>query len=138
MIQSVSRSMFVQWAFRMVAGVALSSGLASICRADWTLTTADFKEQPQLTVNTWSAGAGLAATDSSGKLVNVPTREVISLSSEKKIAPEAASRSWKLALRNGDTLFGEAGGLSGQSLLFKVAEFGVVAVPLKRVTSLSS
>ena len=102
-------------------------------RADWSLTTADFNQQHQLTVNTWDA-QGLSVTGPDGKLVRVPTRDVVSLLSDH---PAAGNKPWRLALRNGDLLLGEPIDISGQSLEFK-CEIGTIAVPLKSVQSLSS
>ncbi len=102
-------------------------------RADWTLTTADFSQQHQLTVNTWDA-QGLSATGPDGKLVRIPTRDVVSLTADH---PAAARKSWRLALRNGDLLLGDPVDISGQSLEFK-CEIGTLAIPLKSVQSLSA
>jgi hypothetical protein len=112
---------------------------ASAHAATWTLTTADGAQQPGLTVNTWSPAEGLSATDASGKLARFPSRDLVSLArAGQPPAPDAAANRWKLALRNGDVLFGQPTGVSGQSLLFTTPELGAVAVPLKAAVSLTS
>jgi hypothetical protein len=112
--------------------------LSTAARADWVMKTADFKEVPHLTVNTWTVDEGLSATDVSGKLVTFPTRDVLSLYSGQKMVSDPASRAWRLSLRNGDVLYGDAMGISGKSLVFKIPDFGELAVPLKRVSMLSA
>jgi hypothetical protein len=71
-------------------------------------------------------------------LTTIPTRDILSLSSGRMPSADAVSRNWRLLLRNGDELFGQATGISGKSLLFKVTELGSVAIPLKRVAMLSA
>jgi hypothetical protein len=114
----------------------LAAILFSTCaaRADWSLTTADFSEQHKLTINTWDAD-GLSITGQDGNLVKVQTRDVVTLTSDRHLSPP--TKPWRLALRNGDILYGEPIDISGQSLDYKVAELGPIAVPLKLVQSLS-
>src|SRR5689334_23112862 len=97
--------------------------LASAAHADWTLTTADFTSDPNLTVNSWDIDQGLSLTSQSGKLRTVQTRDVVSLVSSKPRTP-AAPASWRLILRNGDLLDGDPVSISGQSLLFRTRDAG--------------
>ncbi len=117
--------------------VALSAAafLASTARADWSLMTSDFSQQHPVTVNTWTAAEGLSVTGQNGKLNTLPTREVVLLSSDKKIAPPVG---WKLRLRNGDLVYGEPVAMSGQSITFKTPDLGNVNLPLRSVAELSA
>lgn len=117
--------------------VALSAAafLASTARADWSLMTADFSQQHPVTINTWTAAEGLSVTGQNGKLNTLPTREVVLLSSDKKIAPPVG---WKLRLRNGDLVYGEPVAMSGQSITFKTPDLGNVNLPLRSVAELSA
>jgi hypothetical protein len=125
-------------AFRhLAAALGLAALLTTAARADWTLQDCNFKEEQHFIINTWTPGEGLSITTQSGKLASVPTRDVLELTSGLKPVSDPASRGWRLALRNGDVLYGDALGLSGKSLLFKIAELGSLAVPLKRIASLS-
>src|SRR5689334_19633094 len=111
-------------AFRHLAaalGVAL---LGVSARADWTLKNPEFKELPHLIINTWSPAEGLSVTNQAGKLETIPTREVLELSSGKTPISDPASQAWRLTLRNGDVLYGDASGISGKSLKFKTRDLG--------------
>ncbi|HUO10650.1 MAG TPA: NPCBM/NEW2 domain-containing protein [Phycisphaerae bacterium] len=121
---------------RLLPAILIASVLAhaAAARADWTLTSADFSEQGKLTVNTWDA-TGLSVTGQSGNLVRIPTRDVVSLVSDLPVAPP--NKSWCLALRNGDLLYGEPADIAGQSLEFKT-DFGTIAVALKDLQSLTT
>jgi len=124
-------------AFRhLAAALGVATLLTVQAQADWKLTTSDLKTTDHLTLNTWTLGEGLSATDQSGKLVTFQTRDILTLDSGRPISPDA-SRAWKLSLLNGDTLYGDATGFSGKSLKFKTIELGTVSVPLKRVASLT-
>ncbi len=120
---------------RVSACSVIILALAAVARADWSLAAADGPQQPHLTVNTWSALDGLSVTDQSGKLMKVDTRTVITLASDHK--PAAASNAWRLTLRNGDTLLGQAAAISGQSLTFTLPELGTIDIPLKSILSLA-
>jgi hypothetical protein len=125
-------------AFRNLAaalGLAILSTAAA--RADWTLQDSDFQEQQHFTINTWTPADGLSITTQSGKLATYPTRNILSLSSGLKPVSDPASRGWRLTLRNGDVLYGDPSNFSGKSLIFKTQELGQLAVPLKRVATLS-
>ncbi len=121
---------------RSVMTVALLLFAAAAARAEWTLVTSDFAEQKGLTVNTWDLHDGLSVTTETGKLMKVETRKVLSLASEKVKAGDATGSSWKLMMRNGDVLFGEPAGISGQSLQFTMPEAGKILVPLKLVAGI--
>jgi hypothetical protein len=126
-------------AFRNLAAALGLAVLASAANADWTLITADATSsngQPNLTINTWTAAEGLSATDRSGKLVRFPTRDIVSLSSGRKVSTEPHTDRWRLTLRNGDVLYGLPEKFSGKSLVFRVPEIGQVAIPLKNVANL--
>src|SRR5262249_14750847 len=103
---------------------------AAGARAEWRLVTSDFAEQEGLTVNTWEVRDGLSVTTETGKLMKVDTRKVLSLASEKVKPGDATGSPWKLIMRNGDVLFGEPAGISGQSLQFTMPEAGKILVPL--------
>src|ERR1035437_10211616 len=122
---------------RMAAlGVLAALALGSAARADWTLINGDFAQQKALTVNTWNVSEGLSVTDA-GKLLKVPTRNVLALTSDRpRAAAVGGGAAWRLALRNGDVLYGEPGAISGQSLEFKATDAGTVAVPLKLVAAI--
>jgi hypothetical protein len=123
-------------AFSQLAAALGVVTLLSSARADWSLLTADFQNQQHLTINTWNPQQGLSATSASGKLATIPSRDIVSLDSGRKIN-DASPRLWKLSLRNGDLLLGEAAGFSGQSLVFITADLGKLAIPLKSIASLS-
>ena len=127
-------------AFRQLAiALGLSALLASSAHADWTLTDADFKTQQHLTINTWNTDDGLSANDQSGKIITVPSREILVLTSGVKPVPYPGSTAWKLVLRTGDVLYGDAVKVSGKSLMFRVEGIdGELAVPLKRISALSA
>jgi hypothetical protein len=112
----------------------LIGGLAPVVRADWTLTTADFKTQAKLSVNTWMPGEGLSVSTAAGNLVKTASRDVVSLVSER--AKAAGSGKWTLTLRNGDVLDGEPVGVTGQALSFAVAELGTIELPIKSLAIL--
>ena len=81
--------------FAFLSAAACIAACAVSARAEWTLTTADFSEQRQLTVNTWDA-QGLSVTGPDGKLVRIPTRDVVSLASDRSIT---RSKPWRLCRR---------------------------------------
>src|SRR6478609_8899023 len=85
-------------AFRNLAAALGLAVLATAAHADWTLVTADNVAanagQPNLTINTWTGTEGLSATDKSGKLVRFATRDIVSLSSGRKVSAEAQSDRW--------------------------------------------
>jgi hypothetical protein len=111
----------------------------SSVRADWTLTTADMKDQPRLTINSLIGDDGLSTTVLGGKLLNLPLREVLSLSSGLKVVPYPGSNAWKLAIRTGDVYYGDAVKVKGNSLMFKVEGIeGEIAIPIKRILTLSA
>ena len=96
--------------------LAAALGLAMLStgvRADWLLRDANQQEQ-HLTINTWTPAEGLSATDTKGKLIAVPTRDILRLSSGQKAASDPASRAWRLALQNGDVLYGDTQKISGK------------------------
>jgi hypothetical protein len=125
-------------AFRhLAAALGLAALLTTAARADWTLQDCNFKQEEHLVVNTWTPAEGLSVTTQSGKLASVPTRDVLALTSGTKPVSDPATRGWRLMLQNGDVLYGDPMGLSGKSLLFKIPELDVLAVPLKRVSTLS-
>ncbi len=124
-------------AFRhLAAALGVATLLAAQVRADWKLTTADFKVSDHLTINTWNPTDGLSATDQSGKLVSFPTRDILALDSGRPVSADPPP-AWKLTLLNGDVLFGDAIAFSGKSLQFKCSDLGVVSIPLKRVATLT-
>jgi hypothetical protein len=112
--------------------------LAHSARADWTLTTGDFTEQKNLTVNTWDPAEGLSVTDNTGKLIRLDSRNVLGLASTTTKINVGANAAWKLSLRNGDVLYGEPVSISGQSLEYKIAEVGTIAIPLKLVSTITA
>lgn len=114
--------------------LVLIGGFTSVARADWTLTTADFKTQAKLSVNTWMPGEGLSVSTAAGSLVKTASRDVVSLVSER--ARTAGGGKWTLALRNGDVLEGDPVGVSGQTLSFTVAELGTIEIPIKSLAVL--
>ena len=122
--------------FGMLKGLVGVAGLMVLCcgtaRAEWTLLNGDFAEEKGLTVNTWTAAEGLSVTDNSGKLIKVDTRQVLSMTSDKSKG-EGSGSAWRMMMRNGDVLFGEPSGVSGQSLQFTMPEMGKILVPLKEV-----
>ncbi len=114
----------------------LICSFTSIVRADWTLTTSDFKTQAKLTVNTWTPGEGLSVSAEDGGLIKTDSRRIVSLVSDRPKAP--ANGNWTLVLRNGDVLDGEPVGVSGQSLQFKITELGPIDIPLKNLATMQS
>jgi hypothetical protein len=130
---NLSRGAFRQ----LAAALGVATLMAVQARADWKLTTSDLKTADHLTLNTWTLGEGLSATDQSGKLVTFQSRDILSIDSGRPVTADA-SRAWKLSLLNGDTLYGDALGFSGKSLQFKTIELGTVSVPLKRVATLTA
>lgn len=126
-------------AFRNLAAALGLAVLSTAAQAEWTLQTAAGGDAlANLTVNTWTSAEGLSATDKSGKLVRFQTRDLVSLAANRKVNPELRQSRWKLSLRNGDTLYGEPGGFSGQSFTFRVPEIGALHIPLKSVATLSN
>jgi hypothetical protein len=103
-------------------------------RAEWSLMTADLATPHAVTINTWTAADGLSVTAPSGKLTTLPTREVVLLSSDKKIN---APTGWKLRLRNGDVVYGEPVAMSGQSITLKTPDLGAVNLALRGVAELT-
>jgi hypothetical protein len=125
-------------AFRhLAAALGMAALLTTAARADWALQDCNFKQEEHLVVNTWTPAEGLSITTQSGKLASFATRDVLTLTSGIKPVSDPASRGWRLTLQNGDVLYGDPMGLSGKSLLFKIPELGSLAVPLKRVSTLS-
>src|SRR5436309_2161915 len=125
----VKRSTVAVW----IAAAAVCLASAPLARADWTVTTADFKQQEHLTINTWSPADGLSANDANGKLAIIPTREILLLVSGQKAAPNGAAN-WKMETRSGDVICGTPVKVSGKSLLFKIKDLeGDLAFPLNRV-----
>jgi hypothetical protein len=125
-------------AFRHLAAALGIALLTSAAHADWSLQDCNFKQEEHFVINTWTPADGLSVTMQSGKLATFPTRDILALSSGLKPWSDPASRGWRLMLRNGDVLYGNAMGLSGKSLLFKIPELGSLAVPLKRISTLSN
>ena len=115
---------------------AAVSLLAASARADWTITTVDFKQLEHMSINTWNPTEGLSATDLSGKMVTFKTRDILSLNSGQRLSP---AQTWKLELRSGDVISGTPVKVSGQSILFNIRDLdGDLAFPLKRATSLTA
>ena len=125
-------------AFRHLAAALGLALLTSAVHADWSLQDCNFKPEDHFVINTWTPAEGLSVTMQSGKLATFSTRDILALTSGLKPVSDPASRGWRLALRNGDVLYGNAMGLSGKSLLFKIPELGTLAVPLKRVSTLGN
>ncbi len=125
----------VVWPLNLVA--LMITLLAGAARAEWTVTSASDQPLAHVTINGLGAD-GLSVTDSTNKLIQIPIRDVVSLNAGVKINPDVANLRWKLALRNGDVLYGDPGGFSGQSLKFRVPELGTIAIPLKSVALLTA
>ncbi len=135
-------------AFRNLAAALSIATLfsATTARAQWTLLTADSTQLGNFTINTWTPSDGISVTSQSGKLITIATRDIVALTALPKgnaAAGQSQARQrqpsiWKLTLRNGDVLFGRAGGFSGQSFLFDTPELGQLAIPLKSVAALTS
>ncbi len=110
--------------------------LTSPARAEWTLTTADSPAQSKLTLVEWHLKDTLAYTNESGKVSTVPSRQVITLESDRKAGISDAP--WILTLRNGDILNGAPIGMHDQNLQFKVDDIGSIEIPLKVIATLQS
>lgn len=123
-------------AFRhLAAALGVATLLSASARADWLLTNSDLKQDAHLIINTWTPAEGFSITNQSGKLSTISTRDVLTLYSAQRMISDPASRASRLGLRNGDVLYGDAQGISGKSLLFKTADLGTLAIPLKRVAT---
>jgi hypothetical protein len=108
--------------------------LSSPALADWSLVTADFSTQPKLAIVEWNLKDSLAYTNDSGKVTSVATRQIVSVTSDRK--PAAADAAWVLTLRNGDTLIGSPAGMSDQFLKFNAIDIGVLQLPFKVIANL--
>jgi hypothetical protein len=114
---------------------ATAIALASAARADWTLTAADFKDQPGLVVNEFSVKDGLSVSAPNGQLRKVPTKDVLALASDRK--PAEPTSPWAVKLRNGDVLYGMPSEADENTLTFTLTEGVDVAVPVKNVATLA-
>ncbi len=120
----------------LLMGLLASMAMAGAARADWSLMTApDFATVTGVTINTWTATAGLSYTANGGKLASTPTREALLLSSGRKAAPPTTG--WRLQLRNGDVVYGDPIGMSGQSVTLRTKDLGDINIPLRAAGELT-
>jgi hypothetical protein len=120
----------------LLAILAATLLAAAPARADWRLTTADLSHQSGFTINTWTPDAGLSITAAGGKLQTLPTRDVVLLAGDHQPTVSTNSDSWRLRLRNGDVIYGQPAGMSGQSITMKTTDLGNVSLPLKAAMDL--
>ncbi len=114
-------------------------GLSASARAGWdnaTLTDYKFQNQQHLSINTWTAD-GLSATNETGNLVTIPTRDILTVSSGEETARQMVPGGWKLLLRNGDVIYGVPAGTSGDNLIFDAPDVDDgLSVPISRIVVL--
>ena len=119
---------------RVMAAIALLA-IPLAARADWTLTSADFKDETHVTVNEFSIKDGVSVNASGGQLKHLDTRDALVLTSDRQKAPTTGN--WVATLRTGEVIFGTPAESDENNLVLAIPEGVSVAIPLKNVATLA-